>query len=111
MGGHGYFEAERGEEGGSGGLGRIRDENVGKDTVDVVISDMCEPWPLRAGQWANGIKQPYHRLMNVSGLRTRDHAHSMVTLLAPSHTQRLGLIMGLGCRIYVSPPCFSVSMC
>ena len=80
IGGHGYFEAEREEEGGNGGLGGIRDENVGKDTVDVVISDMCEPWPLRAGQWANGIKQPYVRLMNVSGLRTRDHVHSMVTL-------------------------------
>lgn len=74
MGGHGYFEAEREKEGGRGGIGH---KNVGKDTVNVVLSDMCEPWPLGVGQWASGVKQPYLRLMNVSGLRLRDHVHSM----------------------------------
>ncbi|KAF8425665.1 FtsJ-like methyltransferase-domain-containing protein [Tirmania nivea] len=77
MDGHGYLEAEREEEGGRAGLHGIRDDNVGKNTVDVVLSDMCEPWPLKVGQWVNGIKQPYVRLMNVSGLKTRDHVHSI----------------------------------
>ena len=84
IGTNGYLEAKQGEEGDPEG---ITNENIGKNTVDVVISDMCEPWPLTVGQWGIGVKQLYNRLMNVSGLKNRDHVHSMVTLplsLTPS---------------------------
>lgn len=75
--GHNYFGSEQKEseiETGSNGGGI---DNVGKGTVDVVLSDMCEPWELVSGVWVNSIKNPY-RLMNVSGVRFRDHIYSMV---------------------------------
>lgn len=86
LGPHGYFEAERaddkeGEEH-SKGIGNLK---VGKDTVDVIISDMCEPWDLISGHWVNSIKTVHTRLMNVSGLRSRDHIHSMVMLHLPPY--------------------------
>lgn len=52
----------------------------GRDSVDVVLSDMCEPWLNRDWLWKESLKTPYlfSRLMNVSGIGMRDHTGSMV---------------------------------
>lgn len=46
--------------------------------VDVVLSDMCEPWEQTAGFWKKSLSDPYRRMMNTSGNNFRDHAGSMV---------------------------------
>ncbi|KAF3939377.1 hypothetical protein ABW19_dt0208031 [Dactylella cylindrospora] len=48
-----------------------------RDTVDVVLSDMCEAWPLTQGFHLNTVLIPWYRLMNTSGVGVRDHAGSM----------------------------------
>lgn len=53
------------------------------NTVDVVLSDMWEPWPLTAGFHMNTVLTAWKfskRLMNTSGVAVRDHAGSMVGL-------------------------------
>ncbi|KAK4140547.1 uncharacterized protein C8A04DRAFT_39781 [Dichotomopilus funicola] len=45
--------------------------------VDIVLSDMWEPWPLTRAFSIKSLKAPYDRLMNVSGIVFRDHAQSM----------------------------------
>ena len=52
-----------------------RDESK---TVDVVLSDMSEPWPQTEGFWKNYLTEAYFRMMNVSGIRVKDHGDSMV---------------------------------
>ncbi len=47
-------------------------------TVDVVLSDMSEPWPQTSGFWKKSLSNPY-RMMNTSGILFRDHAGSMVS--------------------------------
>lgn len=47
-------------------------------TVDVVLSDMSEPWDPLDGLYKKSISNPYYRLMNTSGNAFRDHAGSMV---------------------------------
>lgn len=46
--------------------------------VQVVLSDMSEPWPLVTSTWVRSVSNPYNRLMNTSGIITRDHGGSMV---------------------------------
>jgi 21S rRNA (uridine2791-2'-O)-methyltransferase len=46
--------------------------------VNVILSDMSEPWPLTASTWIKSVSNPYHRMMNTSGMAFRDHAGSMV---------------------------------
>ena len=46
--------------------------------VDVVLSDMCEPWEQTTGFWKRSLTDPYLRMMNTSGNNFRDHAGSMV---------------------------------
>ena len=47
--------------------------------VDVVLSDMCAPFPgLELSTWVNSINRPYRRMMNTSGNPFRDHAGSIV---------------------------------
>ncbi|OAL38507.1 hypothetical protein AYO20_02156 [Fonsecaea nubica] len=46
-------------------------------SVDVVLSDMCEPWDPLEGLYKKSISNPYRRLMNTSGNAFRDHAGSM----------------------------------
>jgi 21S rRNA (uridine2791-2'-O)-methyltransferase len=48
--------------------------------VDVVLSDMCEPWEQTTGFWKRSLTDPYLRMMNTSGNSFRDHAGSMVSL-------------------------------
>lgn len=38
---------------------------------------MSEPWPQTTGFMSNTLSNPYHRLMNTSGMAFRDHAGSM----------------------------------
>lgn len=46
--------------------------------VDVVLSDMSEPWPLANSTWIKSVSNPWRRMMNTSGMPFRDHAGSMV---------------------------------
>lgn len=56
-----------------------RDERQGR-AVDVVLSDMSEPWDQTAGFYKRSLSDPYFRMMNTSGNAFRDHAGSMVRL-------------------------------
>ncbi|KAK1818056.1 2' O-ribose methyltransferase [Friedmanniomyces endolithicus] len=50
--------------------------------VNVVLSDMCEPWPLATSTWVKSVSNPWRRMMNTSGMAFRDHAGSMDLCLA-----------------------------
>lgn len=54
-------------------------------TVDVVLSDMCEPWEQTSGFFNRTLSDPYLRMMNTSGNAFRDHAGSMVSVCLQSH--------------------------
>jgi len=56
-----------------------RDEAAGR-VVDVVLSDMSEPWEQTSGFGKRSISDPYIRMMNTSGTPFRDHAGSMVSI-------------------------------
>jgi 21S rRNA (uridine2791-2'-O)-methyltransferase len=78
----GYIDRERMTEWGDsvvgGGLAGS-EANSTKKPVDVVLSDMWEPWPkLPTGK--RSIDLPYDRLMNTSGIKRKDHFGSMVGL-------------------------------
>lgn len=60
-----------------------RDRQQGR-VVDVVLSDMSEPWDQTSGFYKKSLSDPYFRLMNTSGIAFKDHAGSMV-----SHTEAL----------------------
>ncbi|WPH00307.1 FtsJ-domain-containing protein [Acrodontium crateriforme] len=50
--------------------------------VNVVLSDMSDPWPLTSSTWVKSVSNPYSRMMNTSGMAFRDHAGSMDLCLA-----------------------------
>jgi 21S rRNA (uridine2791-2'-O)-methyltransferase len=54
-----------------------------KGIADVVLSDMSEPWPQTQGFWKSSLTEAYFRMMNVTGIRVKDHADSMVYSNAP----------------------------
>ncbi|KAF3145215.1 2' O-ribose methyltransferase [Orbilia oligospora] len=59
---------------------KMTQEEREMNTVDVVLSDMWEPWPLTSGFHMNTVITPWvfsKRLMNTSGVAVRDHAGSM----------------------------------
>jgi 21S rRNA (uridine2791-2'-O)-methyltransferase len=56
----------------------VRTDERLERTVDVVLSDMCEPWYQTSGFWKRSLSDPYRRMMNTSGNNFRDHAGSMV---------------------------------
>ncbi|KAI1826522.1 23S ribosomal RNA methyltransferase [Xylaria intraflava] len=62
--------------------------------VDIVLSDMSEPWPPISGFFSKTLSNPYRRMMNTSGMSFRDHAGSMDLCLAAlqfaSDTLRVG---------------------
>jgi 21S rRNA (uridine2791-2'-O)-methyltransferase len=72
----GYLDLEREENSAE------EDEDPGSEhvdkCVDVVLSDMCEPWPITDGLYLKSKSNPYVRLMNTSGNAFRDHTGSMV---------------------------------
>jgi len=51
--------------------------------VNVVLSDMSEPWPLVTSTWIKSVSNPWRRMMNTSGMPFRDHAGSMVSPPTP----------------------------
>jgi len=55
-----------------------RDARKGR-VVDVVLSDMSEPWDQVAGFHKKSLSDPYFRLMNTSGIAFKDQAGSMVS--------------------------------
>lgn len=46
----------------------------------IILSDMSAPWEQTTSFNSNSLSNPYHRLMNTSGVAFRDHAGSMVSL-------------------------------
>jgi 21S rRNA (uridine2791-2'-O)-methyltransferase len=54
-----------------------RDMENGR-VVDVVLSDMSAPWEQTTALWVKSVSNPYHRMMNTSGISFKDHAGSMV---------------------------------
>ncbi|KAL5120773.1 2' O-ribose methyltransferase [Pleosporales sp. CAS-2024a] len=58
-----------------------RDGRLGR-AVDVVLSDMSEPWDQTAGFYKKSLSDPYFRMMNTSGNAFRDHAGSMDLCMA-----------------------------
>ncbi|CAG5186168.1 uncharacterized protein ALTATR162_LOCUS11507 [Alternaria atra] len=58
-----------------------RDARQGR-AVDVVLSDMSEPWDQTAGFYKKSLSDPYFRMMNTSGNAFRDHAGSMDLCMA-----------------------------
>ena len=56
-----------------------RDRIQGR-VVDVVLSDMSEPWDQTTGFYKKSLSDPYFRLMNTSGIAFKDHAGSMVSI-------------------------------
>ncbi|EGP86484.1 uncharacterized protein MYCGRDRAFT_73148 [Zymoseptoria tritici IPO323] len=50
--------------------------------VDVVLSDMSEPWPMVYSKWVRSVSNPYSRMQNTSGMPFRDHAGSMDLCMA-----------------------------
>ena len=54
-----------------------KDETEGR-MVDLVLSDMSEPWAQTEGFWKRSLSDPYYRMMNTSGMNFRDHTGSMV---------------------------------
>ena len=55
-----------------------RDREQGR-VVDVVLSDMSEPWDQTTGFRKKSLSDPYHRMANTSGIAFKDHASSMVS--------------------------------
>jgi 23S rRNA U2552 (ribose-2'-O)-methylase RlmE/FtsJ len=74
--------------------------------VDVVLSDMCEPWPITDGLYIKSKVNPYIRLMNTSGNTFRDHAGSMVRT---TNTQGTWVPVTDCRRISAMLPCNSAS--
>ena len=84
-----YIELERradlpqnvktGEDGQIETSSRERTDGALGRTVDVVLSDMSEPWEQTDGFFKRSLSDPYYRMMNTSGINTRDHAGSMVS--------------------------------
>jgi 21S rRNA (uridine2791-2'-O)-methyltransferase len=56
-----------------------RDRRHGR-VVDVVLSDMCEPWDQTTGFHKRSLSDPYNRMANTSGIAFKDHADSMVSI-------------------------------
>ncbi|CAK3906963.1 rRNA methyltransferase 2, mitochondrial [Lecanosticta acicola] len=50
--------------------------------VNVVLSDMSEPWPLVTSTWVKSVSNPYRRMLNTSGVQARDHGKSMDLCMA-----------------------------
>ena len=76
--------------------------------VDVVLSDMCEPWEQTTGFWKRSLTDPYLRMMNTSGNSFRDHAGSMVWLPYLNYKDKLDAD-GASYRTFAERPSSSAS--
>ncbi|KAH7350906.1 ribosomal RNA methyltransferase MRM2 [Rhexocercosporidium sp. MPI-PUGE-AT-0058] len=70
--------------------------------VDVVLSDMSEPWPQTTGFWKRTLSDPYIRMMNTSGINFKDHTGSMDLCAAALQFARDTLRVGghFVCKFY-----------
>jgi 21S rRNA (uridine2791-2'-O)-methyltransferase len=71
-----YIDKERQSSAGDGEVPDLDEHN--DKVVDVVLSDMWEPWEPIEGHYKRSLSNPYFRMMNTSGNAFRDHAGSMV---------------------------------
>ncbi|UKZ79275.1 hypothetical protein TrVFT333_007025 [Trichoderma virens FT-333] len=73
-----------------------------RNLVDVVLSDMSAPWEQVSGYSSRSLSNPYDRLMNTSGIASRDHAGSMNLCEAALHFASDTLKPGghLVCKFY-----------
>ena len=74
----GYIDLEKEEAAHAAEDGGEADSDAER-MVDVVLSDMCEPWDQTTGFWKRSLTEPYLRMMNTSGNSFRDHAGSIVS--------------------------------
>lgn len=60
------------------GLSQKELDGVEGRCVDVVLSDMSEPWPLVHSKWVRSVSNPYFRMQNTSGMpfRVSTNIHS-----------------------------------
>ncbi|OTA05384.1 hypothetical protein A9Z42_0060760 [Trichoderma parareesei] len=72
-----YIDRERHSAGSAGPRAGSTTDSDSKYSVDVVLSDMSEPWDQVSRSSSSTLSNPYDRLMNTSGNRSRDHAGSM----------------------------------
>jgi 21S rRNA (uridine2791-2'-O)-methyltransferase len=56
----------------------ISNNNNVEFPVDLILSDMCAPWPQTHGFWLRTINDPYIRMANTTGNSFRDHGLSIV---------------------------------
>lgn len=60
----------------------VQSDEVEERVVDVVLSDMSAPWVQPSTTWKRSFSDPYYRMMNASGLKSKDHIDSMVSLVS-----------------------------
>jgi len=77
----GYIDLEK-QESAHAAEEDLEDELAAEKMVDVVLSDMCEPWLQTEGFWKRSLSDPYIRMMNTSGINFKDHAGSMDLCIA-----------------------------
>jgi 21S rRNA (uridine2791-2'-O)-methyltransferase len=56
---------------GKEGLTQKETDIVEGRVVDVVLSDMSEPWPMVYSKWVRSVSNPYSRMQNTSGMPFR----------------------------------------
>ncbi|AMD21388.1 HER109Wp [Eremothecium sinecaudum] len=74
---HGYFQEALEAELGNTNLSKENTQPLIKYPLDVIISDMYEPWPQTTGFWNNFTNAAYHRMANTTGVAIKDHYMSM----------------------------------
>jgi len=79
-------------------LEELNEEEGGGKTVDVVLSDMSEPWPQTEGFWKNHLTEAYFRMHNVTGIRVKDHGDSMVPATVLQRVSPIGPPLAWGGR-------------
>ena len=92
----GYIDQEKEDAAHDAEVEAEEEDANGERMVDVVLSDMWEPWEQTSGFWKRTLTAPYVRMMNTSGNNFRDHASSMVRnhqvqwrlVVADSHMRR-----------------------
>lgn len=56
---------------------QIDRSKVERTPIDVIVSDMYEPWPQTTGFWNNITNSAYDRMANTTGVAIKDHYMSM----------------------------------
>jgi 21S rRNA (uridine2791-2'-O)-methyltransferase len=98
----GYIDLEKEESVHAAEESRESDSGAER-MVDVVLSDMCEPWEQTTGFWKRSLTNPYLRMMNTSGNNFRDHAGSMVCISRRDYKVRCMLIVSHSGPLQSSP--------